>query len=95
VLRQIQQKWDEALLDVERLEQELKKEKQEHQPLDELQRQKLYELANDLPRLWNSPSTDERTKKRIVRTLIKNIVAKAEPEKELNHFYDSLGWRCS
>jgi hypothetical protein len=32
-------------------------------------------LAQDLPGIWNSPSTDQRLKQRIVRILIREIVA--------------------
>ena len=32
-------------------------------------------LELDLPAIWNSPSTDQRLKQRIVRILIREIVA--------------------
>ena len=32
-------------------------------------------LAQDLPAIWNSPATDQRLKQRIVRILIREIVA--------------------
>ena len=85
VLREVQALWNEALANVEHLEQQLQQEKQRHRPFDEAQRQQLYELANDLPRLWELESTDERIKKRIIRTLVENIIAKKEPES---------GWNC-
>jgi len=86
VLRQLQALWNEALANVEQLEHQLQQEKQHHHPFDEGQRQQLYELANDLPRLWELKSTDERTKKRILRTLIEGIIANKQPNSQWNCF---------
>jgi len=36
--------------------------------------------AQDLPAIWNSPSTDQRLKQRIVRILIREIVADVEEQ---------------
>jgi hypothetical protein len=41
----------------------------------------LVSLAQDLPAVWNSPGTDMRLKQRIVRILIREIVADVEQEK--------------
>src|SRR5437868_9316516 len=38
----------------------------------------LLSLAQDLPRIWNSPSTDIRLKQRIVRILIEEIVVEVD-----------------
>jgi hypothetical protein len=86
VLRNLLAQYEQALAKVERLQQELEQEKSQQQPFDESQRQQLYALANDLPRLWNTPSTDERSKTRIVRTLIESIVAKAEANSDYQCF---------
>jgi DNA invertase Pin-like site-specific DNA recombinase len=86
VLRNVLAQYEQALAKAEHLQQELEKEKAQHQPFDESQRQTLYALANDLPRLWNLSSTDERSKKRLMRTLIESIVAKAEANSDVNCF---------
>jgi len=80
VRRELETLWNQALAKVEQLEQEVQQEQQQQRPLSEAERQQLYTLADDLPRLWKLPSTDARTKKRIVRTLIEGIVAKTETE---------------
>ena len=36
--------------------------------------------AQDLPAIWNSPSTDQRLKQRIVRILVREIVADVEEQ---------------
>jgi DNA invertase Pin-like site-specific DNA recombinase len=86
VIREVQALWKQALTKVEALEQELQQEKANHRPFDESKRQQLYELANDLPRLWNLPSTDERSKTLIIRTLIEDIIARTEPDRDYNCF---------
>ena len=86
VLRNLLAQYEQALIKVEHLQQELAQEKAQHQPFDESQRQTLYALADDLPRLWSLPSTDERTKTRLIRTLIESIIAKAERNGNYNCF---------
>jgi DNA invertase Pin-like site-specific DNA recombinase len=86
VIRELQSQWNKALAELERLEQALKMEKENHPSIDESQCQKLYALANDLPQLWNLPSTDERTKKRIIRTLVDSIIAKTESDNDWDIF---------
>jgi hypothetical protein len=78
VLRTLLAQYEQALATVEHRQQELAHEKAQRRPFDESPRQELYALANDLPRLWNLPSTDERSKTRMVRTLIESIIAKAD-----------------
>ena len=78
VLRNVLAQYEQALAKTEHLQQELEKEKAQQQPFNESQRQELYALANDLPRLWNLSSTDERIKTRLIRTLIESIVARAD-----------------
>ena len=41
----------------------------------------LLSLAQDLPAVWNAPSTDMRLKQRIVRILIREIVVDVDEEK--------------
>ena len=55
----------------------------------------LLSLAQDLPAIWNSPSTDMRLKQRIVRILIEEIVVDVDDEQPRDHPVDSLGWRPS
>lgn len=86
VVRELQALWNQALENLQRLEQQLESEKQAQSPLDELQREKLYALAHDLPALWNLPSTDSRTKTRTLRTLIEEIIAEREPDSDYNRF---------
>ena len=80
VRRELETLWNEALAKVEHLKQELKQEQPQQRPLSEAERQQLFALADDLPRLWQLPSTEARTKKRIVRMVIEEIVVTTEAE---------------
>jgi DNA invertase Pin-like site-specific DNA recombinase len=86
VIRQVQQQWNEALAEVDRLKSLLQQEKQEQRALSPSEREELFALATDLPRLWNLPTTDVRTKKRIIRTLIERIIARAEANSDYTCF---------
>jgi hypothetical protein len=44
-------------------------------------KQNLVSLAQDLPSIWNAPSTDMRLKQRIARILIREIVADVDQNK--------------
>lgn len=82
VIREVQQQWNEALAEVDRLEALLLHEKERQRSLSASDKEKLYTLATDLPRLWDLPTTDVRTKKRIIRTLIERIIARAEADSD-------------
>ena len=47
------------------------------------QKENLLNLAKDFPRLWNSPSTSSKDKKRILRLLIKDITVEKFKEKNM------------
>lgn len=53
------------------------------QSLSEEQKQELMRLSDDLPKLWNMPSTTNQMRKRIIRTVIKEIVCDIDEEKNL------------
>lgn len=78
VIRQVQQHWNEALAEVERLQSLLRQEQERQCSMSSSEIQRLYDLATDLPQLWNLSTTDIRTKKRIIRILIERIIAKTE-----------------
>jgi excisionase family DNA binding protein len=80
VAETLEQRWNAALERVHGLEARLTaldtKAKLDVPP----DRAKLLALAEDFPRVWADPATDIRTKKRIVRLLIEEIIAKVMPE---------------
>lgn len=75
VAAELEARWNSALQKKQELENRLadfdRQTNQTSVPSKEL----LLSLAQDLPAIWNSPSTDMRLKQRIVRILIEEVVA--------------------
>ena len=70
----LETEWNRALKEVNHFKQQLDKSNKEYQRLTSQDRKKFRKLATDLPGLWNHPHTDIRIKKRILQTLIKEIM---------------------
>jgi hypothetical protein len=83
VCRELERKWNECLEAVEATREKLNALKAPRQPLTEEQKQDLRRLSDDLPKLWNMPSTTNELRKRIIRTVIKEIVCDIDEEKNL------------
>jgi DNA invertase Pin-like site-specific DNA recombinase len=78
VARELEARWNNALERVDQLEQRilgLDTAAQRRPPID---REALLNLAHDLPTAWNAPSTDARTKQRLTRILIQEVVIDSE-----------------
>lgn len=74
VARTLEAEWNDRLEEIEQLEREYERARQ-NLPLhltDE-QRQKVLALAEDLPQLWNCPTTRNSQRKRLLRLLIEDI----------------------
>jgi len=81
VAAELERRWNQALEEVERLKAELKKAPK-HYP-DPEQFTYLLALAEDFPRVWHDPGTDMAMKKRIVRTLIEEVLVDVDEEQAL------------
>lgn len=74
VARTLEKRWNERLIEVEALEQQYGEFKRKSRfELSELDRQRILQLAGDLPRLWSAKSTTDRDRKLLLRMLIKDI----------------------
>jgi excisionase family DNA binding protein len=82
VAGELERRWNECLAAVARLEDEIRCVREE-QPaaLSDDERAALLALADDLPRLWNHPAASAETRKRILRTVLKEIVVTVEPDR--------------
>ena len=78
VAAELEARWNTALQKVKALESKLHEFDHESQSVPAPSKQTLLSLAQDLPAIWNSPSTDMRLKQRIVRILIREIIADAD-----------------
>jgi DNA invertase Pin-like site-specific DNA recombinase len=76
--RSLEKRWNDRLLELERIEQEYEQHKSAQRfELSELDRRRILALVSDLPKLWNARTTDNRDRKLLLRLLIKDVSVKA------------------
>jgi len=78
VARTLESRWNQALERVAALEAAMQDAQQTIQELAAFDRTMLKQLAGDLPRLWEHPSAPYELKKRLLRTVIKELVVYVE-----------------
>jgi DNA invertase Pin-like site-specific DNA recombinase len=77
----LEKDWNDALVKVARLENEIITMLSNTPPLSPEEEAEIRGLSQDLPRVWNDPSISLDLKKRIIRTVIKEIVVYLEDQK--------------
>jgi hypothetical protein len=75
VADELERRWNSALARVREIEEQIVREEKARSDRIVPEAQQLESLASDLDRVWNAPESDMRLKKRIVRTLIEEIIA--------------------
>lgn len=90
VAQNLENDWNHSLSKVQQLKKQLEETRSQYQPLSEKQRKLIYQLAEDLPNTWNHPQADVKLKKRIVQTLIHEIVLDIN---ENNHLQVAIHWQ--
>jgi hypothetical protein len=85
VAETLERRWNAALERVGRVQERLAALTADAQRQPPPDRARLLALAAEFPRVWADPATDVRTKKRIVRLLIEEIIAKvvAAPQPQI------------
>lgn len=91
VATELERRWNERLSEVARLEEQIRtaQEMQRGLGIAQAERAELMALANDLPRAWNHPAATAETRKRILRTMLEEVVVLAEP----GHLRLKLHWK--
>jgi len=75
VAGELERRWNERLIDVANLETELESLSATSQPaLSQADRTRLMALGHDLARAWDSPGATIETRKKIIRTVVEEIV---------------------
>jgi hypothetical protein len=83
VARELERRWEEALREQARLEQEYEQFCAERPAkLSALQREQVRQLAQDLPALWSSATTTASDRQRVIRFLIEEIVVEVQGQSE-------------
>ncbi len=75
VAAELERRWNAALDAVEGLRRRVEKERQERRAIERPSADALRALAENLRGVWGAPATDVRLKKRILRTLIEEVIA--------------------
>jgi len=74
VARELEARWNGALEQVAELEARIEELHAANAARPKIDRALLLQLAQDLPAAWNAPSTDTRTKQRLIHVLVKEII---------------------
>jgi hypothetical protein len=80
VADELERRWNCALERVAKLESRIEQEQNRRQPLSLPPAGTFESLAEELTKIWDHPDTDVRLKKRIVRTLIEEVMVDVYPE---------------
>ena len=80
VTAELELRWNRALTRVAEMEAPIAAHDCAAPPRSELSAVSFVTLTNDLKTVWQAPTTDARLKKRIVRAVIKEVVADIDAE---------------
>jgi DNA invertase Pin-like site-specific DNA recombinase len=74
VARELEARWNAALERASQLEQRIARRDSDAEQQPKIDRAALMQLAHDLPAAWNAPATDARTRQRLTRILIQEVL---------------------
>ena len=80
VAAELERRWNDALAKVAQVEANLAELGSRHCEVGDAERSRLLTLGSDLPSLWNHPATDAAMKKRLLRTVLEEIVVNTSEE---------------
>ena len=80
VAGELEARWNHALEEVATLENRLTAMGEQPAPLSEQQKSELTALGDDVMALWNHPEAPVQLKKRILRTVLSEVVVESKPE---------------
>jgi excisionase family DNA binding protein len=79
VVGDLERRWNERLAEVTRLEEEFCVARDKQPPIiTDAEREGILALGTDLPRLWNHSASSSATRKRILRTVLEEIIVTVE-----------------
>lgn len=81
VTQELERRWNQTLEHVRELEQRIANQQSQQNRASIPNSDEWKDLATDLDAIWKDPHTDARVKKRIVRTLIHEVIADIDAEK--------------
>lgn len=92
VARGIEAEWEQALQAVAAAQAELeRRERQRPRVLSTTERNAILSLGTDLARVWSAPTTTDRDRKELLRTLIEEVIITVDRDILLSHL--TIRWR--
>jgi DNA invertase Pin-like site-specific DNA recombinase len=81
VARRLEQDWNARLTEVDQLEHEYARRPAAHSsPLRAPEREKILALAQDVPALWQAPTTTQTQRKQLLRVLLKEVTLRPQDQ---------------
>jgi DNA invertase Pin-like site-specific DNA recombinase len=92
VARGLETEWEDRLRDVAAAEAELRRrEQQRPSTTSTAQLQTLQSLGSDIRRVWSAPTTSDRDRKELIRTLLEEVILNLKRDEGRAHL--TLRWR--
>jgi hypothetical protein len=94
VARTLETEWENKLQEQRAAEAELaRKEQEQRLQLTDLQREQIRALGSDLKRVWDAPTTTDRDRKELLRSLLEEVKIDVLPEESKAHLV--VRWKTS
>jgi DNA invertase Pin-like site-specific DNA recombinase len=94
VARGLEKEWETRLQSLTSAEAELRRrEQQRPRTLTAEERQRINTLGADLRLVWTAPTTTDRDRKELLRTLLEEVILNVERKEKENHADLTLRWR--
>ena len=94
VARTLETQWENKLQEQKTAEAELaRKEQEQRLQLTDQQREQIRDLGHDLKRVWDAPTTTDRDRKELLRSLLEEVKINVLPEETKAHLV--LRWKTS
>ncbi len=92
VARGLEAEWEKCLRELEAAEAELqRREQQRPHKLSAEERTSILAMGNDLESVWSAPTTTDRDRKELIRTLLEEVIIAVDREAQQAHL--TLRWR--
>src|ERR1700746_2093514 len=92
VARGLETEWEKRLRDLAAAEVELeRRERQRPRMLSEEERKKILSLGSDLHKVWTAPTTTDRDRKELLRTLLEEVIVTVDRPERRAHL--TLSWQ--
>ncbi len=83
VVAQLEKKWNQCLVKQKEIEEKIEKLDAKLEPLNEQEKTEILELVSDFPVFWNSETVTDEMRKKVIRTVIEEIIANVDEEKSI------------